>query len=222
MTDIVLLKESMEAIGSLPDEEAGMLIKALASHIEGEEPEDLPPVLKAVYLLVRAQVDRMAELREKRSEAGKMGGRPKQAEANDKQNKANEKQIEANDKQTLTPVPVPIPKPIKETTLTGSKEKFAAAWDAYPKKQGRKEAEAAYLRAIRDGTKHEQIMAGIDAYKAYLARCHIEDQYVKQGSTFFRQQAWNDDWTGNRNTKPAFNFTQRTTDYDALLNAIGG
>ena len=218
-------RKSFEAMSA---EDAGNILKGLLRHAAGEEIDTSAwsDIALAVYPLIEGQVDRMTDLREKRSAAGRASAESK-AEANSNKPSANcnklatnLQQVATTDQQVATPVPVPIPKPIKETTLTGSKEKFAAAWEAYPKKQGRKEAEAAYLRAIRDGTTHEQIMAGIEAYKAYIKRCRVPDQYVKQGSTFFRQAAWTDDWTGMM--RPiGFNFTPRGTDYDALLTEVG-
>ena len=90
---------------------------------------------------------------------------------------------------------------------------FAEAWELYPKKQGKKEAEAAYNRAVRDGTSHAEIMQGIKAYAEYIKATKTEDQYVKQGGTFFRQNGWKDDWTISQPNEKSFG---RYLDYDAL------
>jgi len=101
MYDILLLVDSMEAIKDLPDREAGALIKALIKHTDGEDPEKLPSMAKALYPLIRGQVERMADIRDKRAEAGRRGGK-----ANAKQNGSK---TEANAKQNGSPVPVPVP-----------------------------------------------------------------------------------------------------------------
>lgn len=101
MYDILLLVDSMEAIKDLPDREAGALIKALIKHTDGEEPEKLPIMAKSLYPLIRGQVERMADIRDKRAEAGRRGGK-----ANAKQNGSK---TEANAKQNGSPVPVPVP-----------------------------------------------------------------------------------------------------------------
>lgn len=101
MYDILLLVDSMEAIKDLPDRDAGALIKALIKHTDGEEPEKLPSMAKALYPLIRGQVERMADIRDKRAEAGRRGGK-----ANAKQNGSK---TEANAKQNGSPVPVPVP-----------------------------------------------------------------------------------------------------------------
>jgi hypothetical protein len=101
MYDILLLVDSMEAIKDLPDRDAGALIKALIKHTDGEDPEKLPSMAKALYPLIRGQVERMADIRDKRAEAGRRGGK-----ANAKQNGSK---TEANAKQNGSPVPVPVP-----------------------------------------------------------------------------------------------------------------
>lgn len=74
-------------------------------------------------------------------------------------------------------------------------EEFNQVWDLYPKKQGKKPAQAAFYRARRNGTPLESIISGIKSYLDYIAAKKISQEYVKQGSTFFNQEAWNDDWT---------------------------
>lgn len=74
-------------------------------------------------------------------------------------------------------------------------EEFNQVWDLYPKKQGKKPAQAAFIRARQNGTPLESIISGIKSYLDYIAAKKISQEYVKQGSTFFNQEAWNDDWT---------------------------
>lgn len=72
---------------------------------------------------------------------------------------------------------------------------FEALWNAYPKKQGKKQAYAAYLRDLKRGATPEEMMTGIKAYCEHIRRKHIEPDFIKMGSTFFNQRAWEDDWT---------------------------
>lgn len=109
MKDIVLLAESLESIVRLSDEDAGSLLKALATG----NPENLSEIASIVYPLIKGQVERMADLREKRSYAGRLGGsKPKQTES---KTEANEKQNEAP---VPVPVPIPVPVPDKEGRFT--------------------------------------------------------------------------------------------------------
>lgn len=117
MSDMVLLEESLKAISKLPDEEAGALIKAL---ISGDD-ENLPFMADLVYPMIKGQVDRMTEFREKQRANGAKGGRPKnptetQTKPNDN---PNETQAEPKEKP-----PVPIPEPIEKETPTVLRKRF--------------------------------------------------------------------------------------------------
>lgn len=72
---------------------------------------------------------------------------------------------------------------------------FDNLWILYPRKQGKDKAQGYYERARKAGTTYEEVEAGILAYKAYIEAEQIDKRYVKQGSTFFSQKAWQDDWS---------------------------
>lgn len=72
--------------------------------------------------------------------------------------------------------------------------RFDALWSLYPKKRGKPAAFAAYKRAIKAGTTDRDIEDGIRAYVTYIDRKRIEEQFIKQGSTFFNGKAWEDDY----------------------------
>lgn len=78
------------------------------------------------------------------------------------------------------------------------KQRFEYLWDIYPNKKGKKRAFEAFQRAIKKGTTIDEIREGIKAYNRYIKESKIDAKYIKQGSTFFQQEAWNDDWTPNR------------------------
>ena len=72
---------------------------------------------------------------------------------------------------------------------------FEKLWKLYPKKIGKKAALAAYKRAIKrtkNPTTNKQIQDGIVAYKRIIANSGTDRQFIKDGSTFFNQEAWND------------------------------
>ena len=75
------------------------------------------------------------------------------------------------------------------------KSEFEQAWSLYPKKQGKKRAYEAYVRSRKKGTPAKAIESGIYEYIGYIKRKKIEEQFIKQGSTFFAQEAWADEWT---------------------------
>ena len=73
-------------------------------------------------------------------------------------------------------------------------EEFEQLWSLYPKKQGKKRAFEAYKRARKKGTTFEAVLAGIHAYLKHIEYCKTEFQFIKQGSTFFAQEAWTDSY----------------------------
>lgn len=78
-----------------------------------------------------------------------------------------------------------------------SKE-FEELWKLYPNKKGKKEAWKKYIKAIKDGVTVETIRDGIERYVAYIEAEHIKPQYIKNGSTWFNQNCWEDDYTITR------------------------
>ena len=81
-------------------------------------------------------------------------------------------------------------KPVR--SISAKTDDFERLWELYPKKEGKKEAWAAFQRSIKNGTTVEAIENGINAYNQHIKICCIERQYIKKGSTYFKQEAWND------------------------------
>lgn len=74
------------------------------------------------------------------------------------------------------------------------REEFKEVWDLYPRKQGRKVAYAAFVRARKKNTPLKEIREGIKQYAKYIKDKKISQEFIKQGSTFFNQNAWEDEW----------------------------
>ena len=55
-------------------------------------------------------------------------------------------------------------------------------------------AYVAYQKAVDSGASVDDIKAGINRYRDYIAREKIKKQYIKHGSTFFNQRSWEDDY----------------------------
>lgn len=87
---------------------------------------------------------------------------------------------------------------ISNTDLSNTKgviyTEFENLWSLYPKKQGKEKAYSCYERARKSGTTYEEVEQGIYAYKDYIKANSVDMQYIKMGSTFFSQKAWQDDW----------------------------
>ncbi|KRK58488.1 DnaD domain-containing protein [Fructilactobacillus fructivorans] len=88
-------------------------------------------------------------------------------------------------------------KKAKATNQPKSKElenNFNKLWQLYPKKQGKEPAFKAYKKAIKDGVTNEEIQKGIVSYKKQIEVKGTEQKFIKQGSTFFNQRSWQDEF----------------------------
>lgn len=88
-------------------------------------------------------------------------------------------------------------------------EDFEKLWKLYPNKKGKKNALAAYKRAIKKGVTNKKIQDGIVKYNKQIEIQGTEPRFIAQGSTWFNQERWNDEYdtkaapvTRNRYGKP--------------------
>lgn len=107
---VLMFKDLRKTLAVIPNEDAGILMKAIFDHVNGLEPEGLEGsvLAAALYVGIADQIDRLEEFRAARAEAGKAGGsKTKQTEAK----LSKPKQTEANTKQSEPPYPYPSPYP---------------------------------------------------------------------------------------------------------------
>ena len=74
---------------------------------------------------------------------------------------------------------------------------FERLWGLYPKKQGKPNALKDYIKARKDKKQpatEEDVRAGIERYTAYIKANCIEQRFIKQGSTWFHQRCWEDEY----------------------------
>lgn len=119
MSNIVLLEESLTAIMKLPDEDAGALVKAL---ISGKS-DGLPLMADLVYPIIKGQIDRMNEFRDKQRANGMKGGRPKTQKEPKENPDETQTKPRQNPDETQVKAPIPKPKPIKKEIPTVSRKK---------------------------------------------------------------------------------------------------
>ena len=83
--------------------------------------------------------------------------------------------------------------PLKESfSEKTAKEEFERLWEQYPRKEGKKDALNAYIRAKKKGVAYETVESGI---RAYAESCRNRDpQYIKYGSSWFNGEGWNDEY----------------------------
>lgn len=69
---------------------------------------------------------------------------------------------------------------------------FENLWKEYPRKQGKSQAFKAYVKARSTGAEFAQVQEGVKAYAEYVK--NTEQRYIKQGSTWFSGQCWDDEY----------------------------
>jgi len=82
-------------------------------------------------------------------------------------------------------------------------EEFETIWKEYPRKQGKANALKSYIKARKKGTTYEEVLIGLENYVYYITIEKIDPKYIKQGSTWFNQECWNDDYTIKREVTTA-------------------
>lgn len=95
----ILYSELIHTIKHLPDKDAGMLFKMILNYVNGIEYETDDTLLKIAFEPIKQNLkrdlDKWEQIRSKRSEAGKLGGRPKKQTKTKKANAFLDKQTKA-------------------------------------------------------------------------------------------------------------------------------
>lgn len=72
---------------------------------------------------------------------------------------------------------------------------FNELWELYPRKQGKKKALDKYIQCImKNITNYEIVKQGIINYNRHIEKNKVSSKYIKQGSTWFNQECWNDQY----------------------------
>lgn len=96
-----------------------------------------------------------------------------------------------------TSVTVTVTDTVSDTDTVKPKQlkaEFEQLWQMYPKKQGKDKAYGYYAKARKNGTTYEEVLEGINNYRAFITIMETDMQFVKMGSTFFSQKAWQDEY----------------------------
>lgn len=108
-------------------------------------------------------------------------------------------------------VTTPTDKNVRENntsinTTNNNTSRFEGVWELYPKKAGKSNAKKAFDKAVKSGVSVELIKQKIGEYNQQIAFKKTDRQYIKNGSTWFNQAGWEDEYeTGNpvKSTKAA-------------------
>ena len=159
--------------------------------------------LSSKFILL--QLDERNTLSDKRSKAGRKGGKAKQLNKASKskaiaKQRASIKEVEAEVKLDIELPPTPK-KPMTDT------QKAERIYKEYPKQVGRGKAIASIVKALKNGADPNIVINAVIAYGRATNSWPAEDrQYIPNPATWFNQERWTDDqseWT--KGTKQAAN-----------------
>ena len=206
----MLYKNWRALFDSCTDEEAGRLIKALFGFAcDGEVPE-LDRMLSGIFMMMTQQMQSDGAKWENKCKRNSENIRKRWNKANTEKEAGTESNTtvyecipndtteksgtESNTNYTdkIREDKISKDKISKDNNISSNAKAFESIWEDYPRKQGHKEAFAAFERSIKHGASIEDIHKGVLRYKEHIEKCRIEKQYIKQGSTYFKQEAWND------------------------------
>lgn len=230
----ILYASFLDAIEDLPEEEQGKALLAICRYgIRGEEPSN-GGVVSAMFKMAKPQID----ANRKRRENGKLGGRKANSETEtepmvqknetipEPSVQKTETTLTQNDVKTETEtepkVKVKVKEKVKVKDINNMSDKAledefdSEIWNLYPatRRNGKKEARAAYVRDRKKGASKTDVIFGINRYKAYIKTCEVEDRFVKQADTFFRQRSWENEWRPLKEGGNKWSHGMEEHDYD--------
>lgn len=91
---------------------------------------------------------------------------------------------------------------------------FENLWKLYPRKEGKSNALKDYIKARKDKKQPvtmEEVKKGIERYAKHIKAQGITKRYIKQGSTWFHQRCWQDEYQTEGSAvdgKPAGDFSK--------------
>lgn len=141
-------------------------------------------------------------------ENGKKGGRPRKNNPSGSQSVANGMQSgtqqepsgnpeESGSQANHKPITINQEPLTKKPSKPEVSEDFEQAWSAYPKRPGASKADAlkAWTARIREGSRPEDMIAGVHRYAEYIRKDCTEPRYIKQPATFFGPgKHYDDEW----------------------------
>lgn len=197
MNGILILEEYIDSLRKLSVEDLGALMQALFTAESGETADlkNCSVVVQILFPIIQSSIDRVKKVSEIRSEAGKLGGRPK---ANEKQ---TESKTKANEKQTESPYHT-IP---NHTIPENTNKRFTAPT----------------IEEVEQYAKEKGLSLNAERFVDYYASkgWKVGSSPMKDWRAAARNWAARDE---KPKTAPVFNFEQRKTDYDKFLDETIG
>lgn len=187
----VLYNSYSEHISLLSDQEAGKLFKAIFRFAEDGTTPDFSGALMMCFSFISSQMQRDKEkyidICEKRAEAGKKGGKQKQANLANA-NSVKQKQANLADNDTDNDNVNDNDTEKKNNMVNGEYSKaFEQFWKAYPRKIGKGEAYKKYKTRLNDGWSEAELLEAAKNYAGRVSGERTEQKYIKHAKTFLSE-----------------------------------
>lgn len=180
----VLYTDYAKHVDLLSDQEAGQLMKSLFRFVEDQTEPRFTGALNMCFSFISDQIKRDKEkyndVCQKRAEAGRKGGRQKQANIANATS-AKQKQANLSDNDSDTDNDNENATEIKKIMYSKEFEKF---WEIYPKKADKGQAYKKYRARLNDGYSEEELLEAAVNYAARCAADRTDDKYIKHAKTF--------------------------------------
>lgn len=135
-----------------------------------------------------------------------------QEEEEDKEEDKDKEEGDARGNKTDPPKPPTRP---QTPQLSQAEIEFEEVWALYPDKSGKNNAKRDYLKARKEGCQQQDVLAGLNRYLAYVAhrqKTDFPDLKHKNGSTWFHQRGWQDEYTLQKRASAVKDSTTRRID----------
>ena len=73
-------------------------------------------------------------------------------------------------------------------------QEFEILWARYPRHEGKQNALKSYIKARHEGVDMVTIKDAVESYRRMCESERREKRYIKQGSTWFNQRSWEDEY----------------------------
>ena len=234
-SSFVMYAKYLRNIKKLTLEQRGLLFTAILSYASDQEIPELDAATDMAFSFIQEQMDRDHEIYlekcRKRSEAGKLGGRPKANASDEKQvkaKKANGFSGKQNNPDTDNEHDSDNDTDKKINTLADAKAMFERLWKLYPNKKGKgqvSDTQKKRLLAIGE----DRLVKAIDRYSLELQK-DAGWRKPQYGSTFFNSgyvDYLDENYVPGKEVKPLTqdkfnNFTPREQDFEALERKLLG
>lgn len=92
---------------------------------------------------------------------------------------------------------------LKEKSIKKEKDsllfqEFDIIWARYPRHEGKQNALKSYIKARHEGVDMVTIKDAVESYRRMCESERREKRYIKQGSTWFNQRSWEDEYGSSK------------------------